>query len=349
MDVTNDGFTTLRNFVQSEILDRSLVLNRIQENVSSYHLLINEARRRELTLEKVSPTITFVQRDGKTIGSFQGHITSASSTIANIVSKSKMSSKKAFEASGLPVPFGRSFKAEEYEEGLQFFGESSKPVVLKPSAGIMGLGISTSVTNDDEFSLAWDRAVQSKRGNVLVEQQCDGLDVRAFVVGGDVVAAISRIPSFVVGNGYFTIDSLVEARTTDRQVNSYLAAMTIHVDGNVLAIQGHSRQSIPAKDEIVFLNKTGNTSQGAYSLDVTESISEGVRNLAVAAVAAIPNLNVAGIDLIVPSLGDTEGAVILESNVDAALQLHRYPSFGEPRFLAPKILDFLESQSYADI
>jgi RimK family alpha-L-glutamate ligase len=96
-------------------------------------------------------------------------------------------------SAGVPTP--RTIACERVEDALEAFAELGGDVIVKPLFGSMGAGM-TRVDDPDVayrvfHALALERAVY-----YLQETLRDGgRDVRAFVVGGRVLAAIERIGS----------------------------------------------------------------------------------------------------------------------------------------------------------
>ena len=62
--------------------------------------------------------------------------------------------------------------------------------------------------------------------------------------------------------------------------------------------QGYQMDSIPKKDEIIYLRENSNISTGGDSIDVTDQIPDDYKKIAVDAVAAL-GVKICGIDLII--------------------------------------------------
>jgi RimK family alpha-L-glutamate ligase len=95
---------------------------------------------------------------------------------------------------GVPTP--RTIACERADDALEAFEELGGDVIVKPLFGAMGAGM-TRVSDADVadrvfHALALERAVYYLQEPVAADR-----DVRAFVVGGRVIAAIER-----VGNGW---------------------------------------------------------------------------------------------------------------------------------------------------
>lgn len=69
---------------------------------------------------------------------------------------------------------------------------------------------------------------------------------------------------------------------------------------------------------------------GGENIVVTDFINENIMKLAENAVASIPGIQTAGVDVIINSFDDAEGN-ILEINKAPAFQLNYYPCIGEPQ------------------
>ena len=92
---------------------------------------------------------------------------------------------------GVPTP--RTIACERVEDALEAFEELGEDVIVKPLFGSMGAGMTRVDDADVAYrvfhALALERAVYYLQETV----PHDGRDVRAFVVGGRVLAAIERV------------------------------------------------------------------------------------------------------------------------------------------------------------
>jgi len=95
------------------------------------------------------------------------------------------------ELAGLPVP--RTVATEDVRTAMRAFFELGGDVVVKPIFGSRGIG-SVRVT-DPDTALRVFRAIAFQRGVIYVQEFVPHgqYDVRAFVVGGRVVAAMRRV------------------------------------------------------------------------------------------------------------------------------------------------------------
>ncbi len=94
------------------------------------------------------------------------------------------------EDAGLPTP--RSLVCERFEDAMAAFDEAGRDVVVKPLFGSEGRGM-VRVTDADVAYRVF-RALELSRAVFYVQEYIPhaGRDIRAFVVGGRVVAAMTR-------------------------------------------------------------------------------------------------------------------------------------------------------------
>lgn len=337
---------TFENFIEEQIVKPGLSINESDEALSSVNLLIREALRRDWTVDKYSKgLVRFL--DGQTVvGGLNQTVSSIVSSIAVATSNQKHATKKAFANSGLRVAPGEFFRANQREEAFEYFSNVQKPVVVKASVGSMGDSVSVNVSTPEEFDRAWAKAVKGRGPNaiILVERQFEGIDIRAYVVDGKMVAAVTRVPAFVVGNGRSTLAELIQQLLTDRKASAYLRTLPVRIDDGWIERQGLKGDSILENGRILTLNRTANTHQGAANFAITPLISNSIATMAELAARSIPSLNAVGIDLMIKSFENADQAILLEANASGSLLLHHYPAYGEPVDVACAIIDSMEKR-----
>ena len=303
--------------------------------------LINHAATdRGLSIKKVGGTTYFF--DGQfPVGGMTKWIPTLVGREALAISKSKDLSKQMFEAAGLPTPAGIVVGSDQFDDALAYLRTAGKPHVLKPSTGQAGRGITTGITSEEDLRTAWTTA-EDAAGRVpwlVLEEQVEGVDIRAFVVGRRVVAAATRIHAHVVGDGKQTIAELIAEKQVWREQHVHVWKKPIVVTPAVLARSGRTVDDVPAAGEVVVVNGAANLHVGGESVDVTELAHPDLLAMAVDAVRAVPGLGVAGVDLLTPDIGSADGAVVLELNVAANGRVHHIPIYGRPRDVAGAIID----------
>lgn len=335
----NPKFTDHERLIRDLGMDAAHALNAAGQWLSTTQLLYREARRRGWTTRRLDERVVGFFAGERLVTTTVGLSTAVVGANAEAIARSKIATKNIFTTAGLPVPRGHAFEPGESDLGWEFAETLDGPVVVKPTDGSKGNGVSTGITTREQFESAWSSAIPKHGGSVLVEEEVGGLDTRAFVIAQEVVGAVTRIPPFVVGDSKHSVVELVDFSLKTRSKNAYLKKFGIRIDPRILRQQGVDHRSVLEEGRIVFLNGTNNVSQGGYSIDTTDLLDDDFKRLAVEAVQAVPNLNIAGVDLISRNF-DRSSAFLIELNADAAIWLHHYPSFGKSRPVAARILDF---------
>ena len=250
--------------------------------------------------------------------------------------------KRMLELGQLPVAIGGDFLPEEKEIAVAYFEMMTKPAVVKPADSGGSAGVTVGVVDNLEFEKAWDNALAGGRKNsrVLIEKFVRGIELRAYVIGNQVVSIIARVQPFVVGTGSATVAQLIRDDNIARKINYRAHKLPVVVDWDFVKKWGHGENTVPRAGEILFLNRLSIPQVGALIVDVTASVSPSIKEIAVRAKSMIPDLEIAGIDILVNDLADSGSAYILEINTSAALDLHRYPTHGLAREVDKDIVDY---------
>jgi GNAT-family acetyltransferase (TIGR03103 family) len=257
------------------------------------------------------------------------------SELTNAVAMSRCDDKRVARRvvaeAGIRVPEGRTatFTDEDHD-----FLEKVGSVVVKPARGEQGAGITVGVTRPEDLDRAIALAVQHSP-DVLLEERCDGEDLRIVVINGKVIAAALRRPPEVVGSGDHTIRHLVEAQSRRRAAATH-GESTIPVDEittDTVREEGWDLDDVLPLNEHLTVRRTANLHTGGTIRDVTDDLNPKLARVAIDAADAI-GIPVTGIDLIVPSVGGEE-YVFIEANERPGLANH------EPRPTAQAFVDLL--------
>ena len=85
------------------------------------------------------------------------------------------------------------------------------PLVVKPTDSDRGEGVSIDIMNEEMLSQAINEALNySKAKKVLVEQQAEGVCHRIFIVNGQLLYAVKRLPRIIIADGKNSIAELSE-------------------------------------------------------------------------------------------------------------------------------------------
>ncbi len=276
---------------------------------------------------------------------FQATITCKTSNIAVDIACNKEQTKKILNDNAIPVAKGDiCIDEEDLKNTIDRIGY---PIVLKPVDGNHGKGASINVKTWEDALAGMEFAKKYGR-KVIVERFITGHDFRILVIDNKMVAAAQRVPANVVGDGKLTITQLIEETNKDPRRGygheNVLTEITVDRDTtDLLEKRGYSLESVPAKDEVVYLKSTANLSTGGTSIDITDMIHP--ENVFLAErIARVIGLDVCGIDIMAKNLTQPlkeTGGVILEVNAAPGFRMHLAPSEGLARNVAAPVIDML--------
>ena len=269
--------------------------------------------------------------------------TDLTSAIAESIAGDKDLTKSLLATCGVPVPEGQVVAtAEEAWEAAQDIG---LPVVVKPSDGNHGRGVSLDLQTREDVMAAF--AVAEPQGSdVMVERFIRGQEHRLLVVGGRVVAAARGDVASIVGDGQRSVVDLVDAQlNTDPrrgvEENFPLGRIDVHQDDAIvleLQRQGLSPLAVPAAGRSVLIQRIGNV-----SIDCTDRVHPEVDYIASLA-ARVVGLDIAGIDVVAEDISrplHEQGGAVVEVNAGPGLLMHLKPAEGSPRPVGRAICDHL--------
>lgn len=276
---------------------------------------------------------------------FQATITCKTSNIAVDIACNKEETKRMLDMASIPVASGGICVDEEDLENV--IKKIGFPIVIKPLDGNHGKGASINVKNIDDAKAGLAHAKNYSR-RVIVEKFITGFDFRVLVIDNKLVAAALREPAHVKGDGTHTIQQLIDETNKDpRRGYGHENVLTeISVDRDttdLLTKKGYTLETIPAKNEIVYLKSTANLSTGGTSVDVTDMMHP--ENIFLCErISRVIGLDICGIDIMAPNLTQPlkeNGGCILEVNAAPGFRMHLAPSEGLPRNVAAPVIDML--------
>lgn len=243
----------------------------------------------------------------------------------------KRLTRRIVSEAGIAVPKGRLATFDQADH--DFLAEVGD-VVVKPTRGEQGKGITVGVDSAEELDAALARA-REQHPEVLIEQRAEGDDLRLVVIDGKVVAAALRMPAEITGTGRHTIRELIETQSRRRSAATG-GESKIPMDAvteNTVREAGYTFDDVLPEGERLRVRRTANLHQGGTIHDVTATVHPELCRVAVAAAAAI-GIPVTGIDLLVPDVTKPDYAFI-EANERPGLANH------EPQPTAQAFVDYL--------
>lgn len=266
------------------------------------------------------------------------------SSIGNTIADNKYLTHKILDRIGAPCSAYAMFKL--VEEALDYFDKLNYPCVVKPIHGGGGDGVSVDISQHDEFKACF---LYSQRfcEYVLVEKYYEGSDTRFLVVDGQVVAVSKREPGSIVGDGQKSIEELVKITNATRfdGRKGHLSKLKIdEIATRHLNKQGLTLNSVPRKDEKVYVRPNANLNTGGLSayVDLADVSKDNITMIE--RIAKTLGLSVAGIDTICQDIKkpfkETDG-IILEINDRPRIRMHEIPHQGPSVPVSDKIVEML--------
>jgi len=253
---------------------------------------------------------------------FWRHLTPATSVVGEMLANSKPLGAEILRKAGLPVPLHRV--VTELNAALDAARVIGWPVVIKPTNGGRGIGVTARIADEETLASGFKEARQ--HGPVLVEKHVVGESYRVLVYKGRCISVTHDVAARVVGDGIHSVAELVAItnRTRTDKLSSSWKKITID-DAGMAALrrQGIGRDDIPEAGQAVYLRLNSNLSAGGTAENVTRSFHPDNKRLAITA-AALLEVDLAGVDMIVPdgarSYHDVGGAII-EVNTNPGFEM----------------------------
>ena len=351
--VSRAAFVAARDLVMAAIEDRPFDVNaallELREMVDSLCLGPSTACIVDAATERQIPSIRLTNGNLVQLGyGAQQHRvwtaeTDQTSAIAEGISKDKDLTKSLLQACGVPVPEGRI--VDSPKDAWEAAEDIGLPVVVKPSDGNHGRGVSTELMTREEVAAAYQLA-DAEGSEVIVERFIPGNEHRLLVIGGQVAAAAKGETVSIIGDGQSSIGQLIDAQINSdprRGEAEEFPLDLICIDKNPSVVfeierQGYVVASILPKNTAIIIQRNGN-----MAMDVTDSVHPEVAAAATLA-ARVVGLDIAGIDLVAKDISqplDGQRGAIVEVNAGPGLLMHLKPAEGQARPVGKAIVDSL--------
>ncbi|MFD1334571.1 ATP-grasp domain-containing protein [Oceanobacillus iheyensis] len=270
---------------------------------------------------------------------------------AKELTKNKVTTKQILNKYKVPTPEGKEFEEEATtEEIISYATTIDYPLVVKPVSGTGGKGVIAGIQNEEELVEALEYVREKLNSpRIILEKYFEGEDYRIYVIDGQVIAALKRIKANIIGNGNDTIKNLIDKKNKYRSQLPSLTNRPIKVDDETKTLirrAGYTMDSVLPDGELLYIKTKNNVSAGGDSIDITEQLSESIKQIAIDATNCFGSLPHCGLDLMVDEANDK--AVIIEINSRAHITQHLFPMEGQARDIPGSLIDFYfpETKNY---
>ncbi|MCF7845638.1 MAG: N-acetylglutaminylglutamine synthetase [Candidatus Peribacteraceae bacterium] len=271
---------------------------------------------------------------GRAIACYES-LTELSNAIAVQRCQDKQISHRILAKANFNVPV--QISGHDPEKNSAFLAKHKK-VVVKPSRGEQGFGVSADIRTDKNLQNAV-AFLQKAKCRVLLEEFRKGQDLRIVLINFKVVAAAIRQPAEIIGTGQHTIRQLIQKQSRRRSASTQ-GASKIPIDDETkrcVRQAGFKLADTLAKGKRLQVRRTANLHTGGTMHDVTPELHPHLKKVAERA-ARVLDIPVVGLDLIIDSPKKNKYCII-EANERPGLANH------EPQAPVEEFLDFLYPQT----
>jgi len=238
-----------------------------------------------------------------------------------------------------------TFGIETLDKASAFAREVGGPMVVKPASGTgAGRGVTTGIAGPAQLLQAARRA-RLFGPELLIEPQVDGASFRLLYIGGELVCAVRRDPPAVAGDGRSSIAHLCVAETEARlcaEPPTSLHPLELDLDARFhLAALGHRPASVPGKGEAVVVKRVSNQNARADNHVVFDSVHPTIAARGAEMVNYL-GLDLAGVDVIAPSVSEPFDGRVVMNEVNTSPGLHHHVLVADPRLGRPVFARALE-------
>ncbi len=307
--------------------------------------ILREAASRKIPAIKLEDNSTWQLGYGCNQKRISATITSSTSYSAVELVCNKEMCRDLLKSMSVPVADGAAIGSmDELKELIDSLGY---PLVIKPSNGNQGRGVTTNIKTDDQAMDAFKFA-STFCDRIIVERYVPGFDYRLLVVDGKFIAASKRTPAHVVGDGDSTVQELInkvnnDPKRGDGHENELTKIKTGDAATFILSRKNYSLNTVLELNEILYLDYAANLSKGGTAEDMTDQVHPDVVRV-VERVSKITGLDISGVDLMAETLTKPlaeTGGVVLEVNAAPGFRMHLAPSKGTSRNVASPVIDML--------
>ncbi|MCB1777368.1 MAG: N-acetylglutaminylglutamine synthetase [Candidatus Competibacteraceae bacterium] len=295
-------------------------------------IIVDDARRRGIAVDILDASHGYfrLSQGGRSIICRES-LSELTTAIAMSRCDDKRVTRNALTASGLRMP--AQILADDPETVRDFLARHQR-VVVKPARGEQGHGVQVDLRTPDAVEAAVAIA-QRFCDDVIIEEMVEGEDLRVIVIGYQMVAAATRRPAKITGDGHQNIRTLIEKQSRRRQAATG-GESHIPLDTETLRCieaADYTLDSVLPAGQHLWVRKTANLHTGGTIHDVTHQVHPHLRDVAEQAARAL-EIPVVGFDFMVPDLAGEDYAII-EANERPGLANH------EPQPTAQRFVDLL--------
>lgn len=310
------------------------------ENIALYkeYLEVHDFNYKYKKVGKGFWGIDLLRADGSKISTIKNPVYPTNSKLCFDIARDKYKTEQYLKAAGVGTTNSNIYDLDQLDKAKEDLKDfENKGIVIKPLNLAFSKGVFSHVSAGD-FDYYWNRCAEIIRENkrkekkILVQEYVEGFEARVTILEGHVTSVITRVPGYVIGDGESTIDKLIDFKNDQKNKCGFLRRYPIKKTDMIkrfLSQSGHTLDSVPDKGEYVLLISVSNLVHGGEIVDITDLVSDDIKETALDGLAAIPGMNCGGIDIMIKGFDDRTPTII-EVNAFPLLSVTKYPTYGRP-------------------
>lgn len=148
--------------------------------------------------------------------------------------------------------------------------------------------------------------------------------IRLYFSEGRYAAASVILPPFVIGNGKSTVEELIAVKNENRKSTAYFNRYSISLDTDI------KKESVISEGDVLIVSQSLETAAGSETMDITDTLSNSVIEMAAETVAAVPGLYTAGVDIDTDSIKNPQSVSFVSLVASPSPLIHYLPFKGQP-------------------
>ncbi|MTI95317.1 MAG: ATP-grasp domain-containing protein [Firmicutes bacterium] len=250
--------------------------------------------------------------------------------------------KKILALHKLPVARGVRLTVSKKKKALDYMQRIAKPCVV---TGLHPVEYRAyKITNEEDLFFAWKK--EKKRGTkaMLFEEFVEGFTVDIAVTADKFSGALVVEPTSLFGDGKSTIKQLIEERNELRKQNPWYAVKSIEIKNGLLRVlesQGKQVSDILQHGEKIHVESDVDLEFGGETVNISGILHEDFKQKAVQAVAAIPGLEFAIVQMRIPYPdlpAESQKWVINKIDTNPQVAMFHFPWRGQPVNLTGRVV-----------
>lgn len=188
--------------------------------------------------------------------------------LSTLLARQKFLTKKLLQKDCIPIAPG--FQTSSFKKIAKKMSCLNYPLVVKPSVGGRGLGITTNIISKKELKKAIKKAL-AFYDQVLIEKHYQGSDFRFLILESKIIGIVSRYRLSVIGTGKDIIETLIKKKNKKRlalnKKNNQIILRKIRINdelNEIIQKQGFNLKSTPPNKKMIFLSNVVNWSKGGF-------------------------------------------------------------------------------------